>query len=114
MAEVSFSTFNYLREQICTHSAVDCVTPADVRDWTVIRVKREGKLRDITVVIMDGYEFSEAQADSLPHGVDFVLLSNPAGPGCDEEIRKYLAERSIGIGKIGVLKKALNKERVYE
>lgn len=102
----------FFSERMDEHTAVsgwDRVEPYS--DYVFIINRR--RYRGIKILLTDAYRFSEAEALLMPDGIDYVLMGAPHA-SYDDELRRMLAERKIGLGHIGKFMGAINKAKFWE
>jgi len=104
-------TLSFFMQKMNVHTMVERVRPIpDVAHHVFELARKEG--RPITKILYsDAYEFGDADMLFMPSGIDFVLITPHSG--YDDNIRRKLSQRRIGIGDMTKLMAALNVHEMW-
>ena len=108
-----YSIRPFIERVLMNHMAVREIEKIELDKFYAYRVKRNFNLSDVTVVLSDDYYFGSSSLLDKPEILKnggFFLIARPEANGIEES---DIAER-LGIGKIGKLLGALNKENYWE
>lgn len=104
-----YSIRPFIEQALNSHFFVEKFELVDNDEYYIYRVKRKHGMSDVIVVLSDDYYFSTASLQSKPKILKnggFFLIARPEAKGF--EGNKPLEK--LGVGKIGKLLGALNKE----
>lgn len=107
--DLHYSIRPFIEKALNSHFAVERFELIDNDEYFIYKVYRRNEMSEIIVVLSDDYYFSSASLQNKPAILKdggFFLIARPEASGFEgnEPLEK------LGIGKIGKLLGALNKE----
>ncbi|CAM1333017.1 hypothetical protein [Tenacibaculum aestuariivivum] len=102
----------FIERVLTNHSAVKEIEKINSDDFYAYKIKRNFGMSDIVVVLSDEYYFGLASVSDKPNILKdggFYLIARPEANGFEGNI----PEEKIGVGKIGKLLGALNKDEYW-
>jgi hypothetical protein len=103
-----YSIRPYIEDALNSHNAVKCIESIELDDFYAYEIKRRN-MSSLIVVLSDDYYFGSSslynKPDILKNG-GFFLIARPEASG----IEKNIPQEKLGIGKLGKLLGALNRE----
>jgi len=99
----------FIEQALNSHFAVEKIEAIEVEDFYAYRITRRRGMSSLIVVLSDDYYFGSASLQSKPNILKdggFFLIARPEASGFqgNEPLEK------LGVGKIGKLLGALNRE----
>ena len=110
--DLHYSIRPFIERALTNHSAVKEIKDITTDDYFAYRIKRNFGLSDIVVVLSDAYYFGDSVTEDrmeIFKDGGFYLIARPEAKGFEENI----PEEKIGIGQIGKLLGALNREEFW-
>jgi hypothetical protein len=108
-----YSIRPFIERVLMNHMAVKEIEKIELNDFYAYRIKRNFNLSDLIVVLSDDYYFGSSSLQNKPEILKnggFFLIARPEANGIEESD----IGQKLGIGKIGKLLGALNKEEYWE
>ncbi|WP_419803238.1 hypothetical protein [Mucilaginibacter sp.] len=105
----------FIKDKIEFHQDVISVTDISTNEHYMFRITRRNGMRDIVVLLDDGYHFSEFDYYSKPSDLNeggFILIARPESTISDY-LRQHEPADKIIIGKLGILLGALRKDEFW-
>lgn len=103
-----YSIRPYIEDALNSHNAVKCIESIELDDFYAYEIKRRN-MSSLILVLSDDYYFGSSslynKPDILKDG-GFFLIARPEASG----IEKNIPQEKLGIGKLGKLLGALNRE----
>lgn len=107
--DLHYSIRPFIEQALNNHSAVKSIEPIAVDNFYAYKVHRQRGMTSVLVVLSDDYYFGTASLQSKPAILKdggFFLIAKPEASGFDGN----KPTEKLGIGKLGKLLGALNKE----
>lgn len=107
--DLHYSIRPFIEQALKNHSAVESIEPIALDDFYAYKVNRRRGMTGVIVVLSDDYHFGSASLQSKPTILKdggFFLVAKPEASGFEGNE----PNEKLGIGKIGKLLGALNKE----
>lgn len=110
--DLHYSIRPFIERALTNHNAVKEIEDITTDDYFAYKIKRNFGLSDVLVVLSDAYYFGESvvedRIDIFKNG-GFYLIARPEARGFESNI----PEERIGIGQIGKLLGALNRNEFW-
>lgn len=104
-----YSIRPFIEKALNNHNAVEKLEKIEIDDFYAYKITRRRGLSSLIVVLSDDYYFNSESIQKKPAILKdggFFLKARPEGGGIEESI----PEEKLGLGKIGKLLGAINKE----
>ena|SRR5688572_3636082 len=106
------SIIRFLEERLTFHSKVKSFEMIDDNEYFIYHIKRKNDMRDLYLLLSDDYYFGDF-AIIINHPLlkdgGFILIAKPEATDYSENN----FNKKLGIGKIGKLLGALNKDKFW-
>ncbi len=113
--DLSYSVKKFVTNALTSHKKVTRVYQFPHEEEIIIGVDRTEGLSSVIIHMSDAYRYSLHNYDMRPEELkenSFILIARPEA-GFDDEVISVAREDSIGVGQIGKLLGALNREYVW-
>lgn len=107
--DLHYSIRPFIERALNNHSAVESIEPIALDDFYAYKVNRRRGMTSLVVVLSDDYHFGSASLQNKPTILKdggFFLIAKPEASGFEGNE----PNEKLGIGKIGKLLGALNRE----
>jgi hypothetical protein len=107
-----YSIQPYIEQALNNHFVVDKLEKIEIDDFFAYKITRKKGMSSLIVVLSDDYAFNSESIHKKPAILKdggFFLKARPEGSGID----KSIPEEKLGLGKIGKLLGAINKEEYW-
>jgi hypothetical protein len=111
--DLHYSIRPFIEKALNGHQAVRGIERIDTSDFFAYKVERNFEMSDLVVVLSDDYHFGDVALQNKPVLLKeggFYLIAKPEANSCEINI----VEEKFGVGKIGKLLGALNKEEFWK
>jgi hypothetical protein len=114
--DLRYRDIEFFKERMRDHSCVESFSQVEEVGEIVFRINRKRGLPPVNVHLSDTYRYGLGEYLARPRSIgrgDFILIAAYAGE-FDEGLVTRAWKEGIGIGRIGKLMGALNKESVWD